>query len=211
MRKMIVGKYKIIFFVFLFYSKICLAEPLWSILIPTLDERKAVFDRLYNSLTQQIAECGLQEQVEIIVSCDNRQKTIGTKRNELLHKSQARYICYVDDDDTVHEQYVAMIYQALLTNPDCVSLKGIITFNGTHPHTFIHSIQYSSWYEQDSVYYRPPNHLNPILRSIAVKFLFPENNYGEDADWSMQIQRSQLLKKEAQIDEPYYFYCYTTK
>ena len=200
-----------ILFIFLYVSSIYAKDPLWSILIPTLNERKEVFDRVYSSLMQQIYTSGLQDEIEIIVSCDNRQKTIGTKRNELLQKSKATYICYVDDDDMVHENYISMIYKALLTNPDCVSLKGIITTNGHNPRLFIHSIRYSSWYEQDSVYYRPPNHLNPILRSIATQFKFPENNYGEDADWSMQIQRSGLLKKEAEVEEPYYFYLYTTK
>ena len=200
-----------ILFIFLYVSSIYAKDPLWSILIPTLDERKAVFDNLYSSLVKQINECNLQEKIEIIVLCDNREKTIGAKRNELLHKSEAKYISYVDDDDTLHENYIQMIYKALLTEPDCVSLKGIITINGGDPRSFIHSIKYNSWYEQDSVYYRPPNHLNPILRSIAIQFTFPENNHGEDADWSMQIQRSQLLKKEAEIDVPYYFYLYTIK
>jgi hypothetical protein len=60
------------------------------------------------------------------------------------------------------------------------------------------------------VYYRPPNHLNVIKASIAKQFKFPEKNFGEDMEWSMQIQQSGLLKTEAHIDETLYYYIYKT-
>ena len=62
-----------ILFIFLYVSSIYAKDPLWSILIPTLNERKEVFDRVYSSLMQQIYTSGLQDEIEIIVSCDNRQ------------------------------------------------------------------------------------------------------------------------------------------
>ncbi len=183
----------------------------WSILIPTLKERKKVFQELYTKLTKQIKDNNLENVVEIVVLSDNRTKSIGQKRNELLEQSTGEYICFVDDDDDIHEHYIEMIYNALLTNPDCVNLIGIKTTNGKQPRTFIHSIKYTSWFEKDFIYYRPPNHLNTIRRDIAIKFKFPEKNHGEDADWSMQIAKSGLLKKEALISEPYYFYRFLTK
>jgi hypothetical protein len=191
---------------FFLKSRYKLIDPKLSILICTLDERSAVFNRIYNKLYEQIRKHGLEKQVEILFFKDNRRYTVGKKRNELVNRSSGEYICFVDDDDDVHSDYVKLIYDKLQDNPDCVNLQGIITTDGKNPRLFIHSIKYKSWYEKDGIYYRPPNHLNPIKRDIALKFKFPEINYGEDAKWSMAIANSGLLKTEAHISVPYYFY-----
>jgi hypothetical protein len=182
---------------------------IWSILICTLPERKESFDCLCKKLNKQIRDHKLQNKVEILSFLDNRgEHTVGQKRNALLRKSAGKYTCFVDDDDDVNDDYIIMIYEKLLKDPDCVSLTGIITANGRNPQLFIHSIRYTTWFEENKIYYRPPNHLNPIRRSIAIQFSFPEINRSEDFGWSMQIQRSNLIKTEEFIDEPYYFYNY---
>ncbi len=181
-------------------------KPLWSILICTLEERAFSFNKLYKNLQKQIEKKGLQEQIEVLYFLDNREKTVGYKRNWLLANSKGEYVSSIDDDDEIHDNYIGMIYEKLLEKPDCISLTGIISYKNEHKRVFIHSLAYTSYYEKDQVYYRPPNHLNPIKRSIAVQFLFPENNYGEDTSWAMQLAYSGLLKKEIVIDEPYYFY-----
>lgn len=186
-------------------------QKLWSILICTLDEREASFKRIYTKLYDQIIAQGLEDQVEILFFKDNRKYSVGFKRNSLVAQSSGEYICFIDDDDDVHENYIAMIYEALYTKPDCVSLVGVMTVNGKNPEIFIHSIKYDSWCKRDGIYYRPPNHLNPVKKSIASQFKFPEINMGEDAAQSMAMARSGLLKVEATIDEPYYFYMYDDK
>jgi glycosyltransferase involved in cell wall biosynthesis len=197
-------------FLYIFVVAICFFAQahakMWSILICTLEERKESFAHIYNKLQQQIQKAGLQDDVEVCYFLDNREHSVGFKRNHLLQHCCGKYVCYVDDDDDVHDAYVPMIYEKLCKDPDCVYLLGVITFDGQDPHYFIHSIKYPFWFEARDVYYRPPNHLNPIRRDIAVQFLFPEINRGEDADWSMQIARSGLLKKEEYVGEAYYFY-----
>jgi hypothetical protein len=180
----------------------------WSILICTLKERENQFSYLYNKLKKQVQEAGLEDKVEILFFLDDREHSIGFKRNALLRQSRGLYINYIDDDDDVHEQYVKMIYEKLQSYPDCVSLMGIITINDTNPKTFIHSLRYRVYFQKDGVYYRPPNHLNPIKRSLASQFLFPNQSYSEDTDWAMQIAKSGILKTEEVIKEPYYFYRY---
>ncbi|HLB93679.1 MAG TPA: glycosyltransferase family A protein [Candidatus Babeliales bacterium] len=180
----------------------------WSILIPTIVERAPVFEKLYAELTRQITILNLTNQIEILYFRDQRgENLVGFKRNLLLEKSLGEYTCFVDDDDLVHKNYIQMIYEKLRTNPDCVSLTGIITTNGRNPRRFVHYIKYNRWFTgPDKIYYRPPNHLNPIKRTIACQFKFPLQNNGEDSDWSMQICKSQLIKTESEILKPYYFY-----
>jgi hypothetical protein len=180
----------------------------WSILIPTIVERAPVFEKLYAELTRQINLLNLAEQIEILYFRDQRgENLVGFKRNLLLEQSLGEYTCFIDDDDLVHEKYIQMVYEKLLENPDCVSLTGIITFDGKEPRKFIHSLKNTRWFNgRDGCYHRPPNHLNPIKRSIAIQFKFPLKNTQEDLDWCMQICNSKLLKIEAEITEPYYFY-----
>ena len=183
----------------------------WSILICTLDERAAPFSYLYNKLQGQIKDKHLEDKVEILFFKDNRENTVGFKRNALLRQSRGRYVNFIDDDDDVHDNYVAMIHEKLSSKPDCVSLIGIITFNDQNPKQFIHSVKFKAYFEKDNVYYRPPNHLNTMQRATAAQFLFPAISFGEDTDWAMRLCRAGLLQKEEEIKEPYYFYKYVSK
>lgn len=183
----------------------------WSILIPTINGREILFKKLYNDIENQIKKEKLESEIEIITSYDEGQKTIGKKRNELLMKSRGEYISFIDDDDSVHPTYIKTIYNVIKKHPDCISLEGIITFNGKNPRKFLHSIQHKRYFENRRIFYRPPNHLNPMRRDVAIRFHFPEKNFGEDTDWAMAISKSNLLKSETHIGFPYYFYNYQHK
>lgn len=183
-------------------------EKEWNILICTLDERKITFERIYNKLKKQIADAHLEDKIEILFERDNREKTVGLKRNILLERSVGKYISFVDDDDDVHEQFIAMVHKKLQENADCVSLIGEITFDGKNKKIFKHSIKYDHYFEEGNVYYRPPNHLNPIKRNIALQASFTDKYYGEDTDWAMSLSKRGLINTEAVIDIPYYYYLY---
>lgn len=185
-------------------------EIKWSILIPTLKARKHLLARVHTEISNQIQAAGLDNRIEILLFEDNREHTVGYKRNWLLNNAKGEYVCFLDDDDMVSDDYIKLIYSKLLTNPDCVGLEGIITSDGKNAHKFIHSIKYHDWFFENDIYYRPPNHLNPIKRSIAIQFKFPEINSGEDKAWSMAIEKSGLLKVEAPVSKPYYYYIYIT-
>lgn len=184
------------------------SDKLWSILICTLDSREKLFNRLYAKLHKQITDLNLEDKIEILYFKDNREYSVGFKRNALIEKSRGKYICFIDDDDEISDDYIKIIHDRLLKNPDCISLRGIITFAGKNPKTFIHSIKYDTYFEKDNVYYRPPNHLNPMRRSVAHQFHFPMVNRGEDTNWAMKVCRSGLLQIEEQVDIPYYFYLF---
>jgi len=183
----------------------------WSILICTLDERVEQFSFIYNKLQGQINANDLQDRVEILFFKDNRQYSVGYKRNTLMRQSKGMYVNFIDDDDDVHDNYIKMIYEELQSKPDCVSLTGIITFNGNWPCPFVHTIQHKDHYKIGNTFYNPPNHISTIKRSVASRFPFPDISYGEDYNWAMQICHSGLLQTESVITTPYYFYRYVDK
>ena len=115
----------------------------FSVLIPTLVERQAVFERLVQKLTQQAKDDGLQNEIEILDFPDNRENTLGFKRHELIAQACGEFIAFVDDDDDISDRYVQLIYSALREHPtvDCVGITGTVFFRGTHPHRFVYSLR----------------------------------------------------------------------
>jgi cellulose synthase/poly-beta-1,6-N-acetylglucosamine synthase-like glycosyltransferase len=173
-----------------------------SILIPSLEERRKTLEQLKTELANQIGK----RNVEVLSLSDNRQMSIGQKRNMLLTQSTGEYVSFVDDDDMVSPDYIEKVLNALTKNPDCSSLTGEIVFSDGYSRPFIHSLRYDRWVDdhEGKVYYRPPNHLNAVRRSIAVQVGFPPWNSGEDRSFSMGIRH--FLKKEEWIDGVIYNY-----
>lgn len=180
-----------------------------SILICTIPARKQLFERLMRKLKPQ-----LTPEVEIIPLSDNKKMPIGLKRNLLLEKSKGDYVCFIDDDDLVSDDYVSKVLRAVSGRPDCCSIQGIFTEDGRNPTAFKHSIAFKEWTtgieNGEKVYYRCPNHLNAIRRDLALKTGFnPELNHGEDKDFSDRL--FPLLKTEATIEGSIYNYLFISK
>lgn len=182
------------------------------ILIPTLKIRSQLLSNLLDILLPQITSRPLQD-VKILIEVDNTELTIGAKRNLLTTKAHnlynPDYIVFVDDDDTLSPDYIEKIMKAIESNPDVIGIVGQQTTNGENPRTFIHSLKYNSWFEKNKIYYRNPNHLNPIKTEIALKVKFPNKSFGEDKDYSMAILP--LLKTEVFIPETIYYYDFWQK
>ncbi len=178
-----------------------------SILIPTIKKREMFFNDLMANLLEQIGN----SDVEILVD-KSETDSIGTKRNELLRGASGEYLCFFDDDDLPSKDYIGTLLEAIKTNPDCVSLRGIMTTNGSNPEIFEHSLKYKSWKTTNNKikYERYPNHLNCIRADIAKQFKFPEVNHGEDYDWSKKLHESGLLKTEYYTDKILYYYKFVT-
>lgn len=181
--------------------------PPLSILICTLEERAPQLRTLTVTLKRQASG------VEILPLCDNRQMSIGAKRQRLLEMSQGQYVCFVDDDDAVAPNYLPRILQALRERPEAThcSLKGQLMVPGKNPKLFEHSTRYKEWAEVEGVYVRTPNHLNVIRRDLALQAGFPDISHGEDHDFSRRLQVQGTLTCEAYIPDILYVYQYQPK
>jgi len=165
-----------------------------------------VFNQLHAHLKRQQTP-----EVQILIEEDNGEMSIGEKRNKLLKMAKGDYVCFIDDDDWVDADYVSLILEAVETDPDCVGIIGIMSTNGNNQRRFEHSTQYVNYFTLNHIYCRPPNHLNPIRRTIAQLFQFKEINMGEDTDWAMRICRSQKIRSQVKIHKPIYHYRYSPK
>lgn len=193
----------------------------FSILICSIARRWFYISRLRHLLNAQVNACAtgvgepnlktMANQVEILIDYTPPESmSIGDKRNQLIKASGGIFVAFVDDDDLVNRNYIKKIYECLEQNPslDCIGIRGMMYTNGTPGRPFIHSIKNKKWTEDKSFFYRPPNHLNPIRKSIAVMYPFKQLNTGEDHDFCLRI--AARLKHEYMIDDTMYYYLYVT-
>lgn len=180
-----------------------------SILIPTIVGREKQYNSLIESLEPQ-----LTDDVEICVLKDDKENTIGKKRNILLQNAEGEYVTFADDDDGLSLNYVELLLQAINSGHDCASLKGHYFINNVFIGTFEHSLKYKKWKTNNGnseiKFERYPNHLNCIKAAIAKQFKFEEINHGEDYKWSKAIHESGKLKTEFYIPDVIYHYYKTT-
>lgn len=188
----------------------------FTIAIPTLQKRIGKLQTLLGDLYQQMAANDYGSRVEILTFIDNRQRTIGEKRNWLLDHARGEFMAFVDDDDRLDTAYLSRIIKAIDAHPT-VDVFGITGSMGTLSRhgvptskvrkRFVHSLKFTRYYEEGNVLYRCPNHLNPMRTEIAKTFRFPEKSFGEDTDWAMTICKAQALKSEHFLQgSPLYYY-----
>lgn len=185
---------------------------IWQILIATIHERFDMFDSLFLELNRQIDELGFGKEVEVLFDADDKQKSIGKKRQDLLEKSTAKYINYFDDDDYPYPYYIKDIYEALQKECDCVGFTISMTTNGENPQVCCHSIRYPQWDNNKDGYdyVRNCTHFNIVKRELAIQVGFNQDmRFGEDKDYSDRL--TPLCKYEIFIDKPIFYYRYSNK
>lgn len=173
-----------------------------SILLPTVIERKPMFDVLLEELKKQSSG----KSVELVICQDNKEISIGAKRQKLLEDAKGEYIVFVDDDDWVTPDYVDQILSN--TGSDSIGFQIECTFDGKGKCLASASRRYKDWGEnRDGFrYVRSVYHKTPVRRELALKAGFKDMRFGEDYDYSMRIMP--LIKSEAYINKVMYYYKY---
>jgi len=179
---------------------------LLSILIPSLPRRVSFLNRLLAILAPQVTP-----RVEILVEMEDRNVSIGLKRNSLLAKASGDYITFIDDDDTVTDDYVHQILKGIDQNVDVVCVTRIFTHNGERP-AIMSGIPYQRWHTRiigtQLHYIRGFQHTDAIRRSIVQGIKFEDRKFGEDHLWQNAVEQSKLIKNWHVIEKPTYHYEY---
>lgn len=181
-------------------------KPMLSVLICTVVGRESQFEALHNELLNQ-AE-GLP--VEVLFEKDNKEVSVGYKRQTLLIRSTGAFVAFIDDDDMPAPDYIQTIVDIIKLKPDidCIGLQ--IECSGTKGKTASASIKHTGWYDNKDGfdYVRTPYHKTPIRRDHALEIGFKDMRFGEDYDYSLRLQQSGLLKEEHYIYKVMYYYRY---
>lgn len=178
-----------------------------SILICSITERAGMLAALRAQLERQIRKVAPRP-IEVLVIADDGDLSIGAKRQLLLDTANGEYVAFVDDDDRVSDDYIKSILAAMESKPDVVGMKGMYYENGEARKPFIHSMGVMTWYETEAAYWRCPNHLNPVKRTIARSVGFKDRNHGEDKEYSERLRAR--LTTEVMVEPIIYHYLHSS-
>lgn len=176
-----------------------------SILIPTVFGREKMIDRL----VANIDRIGYGYPYEIVRLKDRKgTASIGEKRNKLRTMAKGDYIAFIDDDDSIFDNYFDSAFKAIENDVDVMGLIGVMYTNNMNPKQFEHSLIHDHYYQSGGIYYRPPNHLNPMKKELSMQVKFPHSSMGEDTSFAMELCNKRILKTEEFTVEPVYRYDY---
>lgn len=203
-------------------------QPLLSILIPTVVGREDQFSRLLKRVANQCIndatltgiECGFADkysiykigtemEVEIVWAKDDKELTIGEKRELMYQESDGLFSWQIDDDDDISENAIELIINAIKSNPEipCITFREKCMINGVYKRSN-HSIKYHNWEDNADGfdYVRSPFYKDVIRTDIAKKVPFEHIRWNEDERFSYALKP--WLTDEIHIDEELYYYIY---
>ena len=190
-------------------------QPLLSILIPTTIERSIEYYRLIDRLNKVYPSLNKDGFVEEITDHAGKEITIGEKREGLYRYANGLYSWQIDDDDSISDDAIRLILEAIKQNPDCITFQEHCNINGSIFKSN-HSLQYSGW-EGDGQkelydgfhYHRTPFMKSVIKTDIARSVPIPHIRFGEDHQWAQTLKPH--LKTEVHIPDELYHYIHNSK
>ena len=183
--------------------------PTWTILVPTLGERRALFERLMEGLLPQTDRH--DGAVRVVGWHNNGSPSLPKIRQTMVLGTATDYLCFVDDDDLVAPGYVDLVTEALEARPDYVGFQ-VQCYSDGHPTAIsYHSLEYQRWRNLATHYERDISHINPIRTELAKRVSFTlSGKRAEDRAWADQIRRKRLLKTQVLVPRVLYHYLYST-
>lgn len=179
-----------------------------SICIPTITERQDQCRNLVAYLADQIKRNGLEKEVEILVEVDNREMSIGEKRERLYKRARGKFAVQIDDDDYIPENYVEMVALATLADVDCIGYLEEVVFQG-RVLTAKHSMEYEKWEtlprQIGGVHFRrTPFCKTPIRTFLCQQAGVPHIRFNEDEQFANRVRP--LLKSQIFLNAYMYRY-----
>ena len=155
-------------------------------------------------LHRQISKNYAEEIIEIIIDSDNMIKSVGKKRNDLIEKAEGEYICFIDDDDFISENYLSIILNQLNSGIDILLIGIDHIQNGVKQTKILPSLYIDNLNTGEAVFKTNHFHLCPHKKSIAKSVLFECINFAEDMLYSQNMVKH--INNSFLISEPIYIY-----
>lgn len=184
--------------------------PTWTILVPTLGERRPLFERLMSALLPQTEP--YEGRVKVVGHYNNGAPGLPTIRQYMVASTTSDYLSFVDDDDMTPPYFVDETMHALEQGPDYVGWQVQCYSDGVPTAVSYHSLEHKGWTNLPDRYLRDISHINPIRASIARQADFRRAKPGqpEDRAWVQQLRHGGKLKTQVVIDRIMYHYLFST-
>lgn len=184
-----------------------MTNPLLSILIPTIVGREEECSRLVEKIM-----ANTHSSVEVTIEKDNKEITIGEKREKLYKQSNGLFSWQVDDDDDISDDAIELILKAIKENPDvdCVTFEEYVNIDGKE-YKSNHSNEYADWEGDGSSllydgfhFHRTVYFKDVIKTELAKSVPVPRLRWAEDHEYSKLLKP--LIRTEFHISEQLYKY-----
>lgn len=172
----------------------------FSILIAAIPSRIQLLAELLEKLEPQ-----RRPDIEIIVFLDDRKRSVGKKRTELINLANGDYIAFIDDDDTVADNYVERIVNTLESNRgvDVMTFTQITSFPDGRKQTCTYSVNFD-YKSNDTEWQGLPAHTMVWKKELVKDVEFPDVDCTEDVQWCKLV--SAKVNSEVSIEDVLYFY-----
>jgi glycosyltransferase involved in cell wall biosynthesis len=179
---------------------------LLSILICTVTGRVEKHLPLLVQQIQKQVDDQQQNNIEILYFGDNKKRSIGRKRNDLLKLAQGKYVCFLDDDDKISSVFISRLMPHLHVSTDIICYMVECSVDGGTGKPVYYNKNHTKNTNYPEYYERMPNHLMVVKRELALQTLFKDISFGEDKDYSIRLKP--LLQSQILIEEVLYYYIY---
>jgi glycosyltransferase involved in cell wall biosynthesis len=169
-----------------------------------IEERQIKLKKLISELHKQISKNYAEEIVEILIDADNMTKSVGQKRNDLINKAKGHFVCFIDDDDFITENYLSTILHHLNIGIDILLIGISHIENGINKTKILPSLFIDNLTTNDVVFKTNHFHLCPHKKSIAELISFDCVNFAEDMIYSQKMVKH--ISNHAVISDPIYIY-----
>lgn len=178
-----------------------------SILIPSIPSRVGKAKKLLSELNQQISAIShfdMLGSVEVVYECSNAfldgGPSIGKKRNGLVQVSNGKYVCFLDDDESVAPNYIETLMRLCNQDADVCTFRSLAKLN-TYWAILDMRLEYkvNDQLTPNYTVRRPPWHICPVRAEFAKLYEFEDINNAEDFAWFEKVL--QHCSTEAHTDK----------
>lgn len=191
-----------------------MGEVKLSILIPTVYGREAELNNLLTTIAKGTANT---QMISVSIAKDNKEISIGQKREQLYKSARGKYSWMLDDDDSIAPNAIELILKAIDENldVDCITFEEKVLINGEEYRSNF-SNKYADWvgdgnseffdgfHFQRTVFYKCV-----IKTELAKQVPFKPLRFGEDHEWAKDLKP--LIQTEYHIPEQLYHYIHNSK
>jgi len=175
-----------------------------SILVcSVLGRRRTFLPSILDQIAEQIEN---RKDVELIVVLDNKLRTLGDKRNDLVKMAQGKFVTFIDDDDKIKPNYVCEILGAIESNKDVDVINFVVnvSLNGGSFKPCFYSKEFKTDFNLSESYHRLSNHIMCIKKELCLLAPYKPIIRGEDSAFAKDLLP--FIKTEHNINEILYEY-----
>ena len=192
---------------------------LLSIQVPTICSRLKEFTLLHDFLQKQVQDDKLEKKVEIIFERDNKEISIGAKRQKLYEKAKAKFSVQIDDDDWVAKDYIRTIVNIIEQYPKCDAIGYLERCEiDNRVEIAMHSNNFSDWATKKNTgngdfglnikHERTLFFKDPILTEYCLAVGVHDIRFSEDHRFAREMKAAKLIQEPIFIEKIMYIYKY---